>query len=127
MRAVVLVVVGVLFGAVGALMQAIVVGIGGVTLPAGAILVLTALVPISRACAWWVDSRWGAVVFTAGWFAASLLMATTTPGGDLVLAAGTRQMAYLIGGALLLSITCTLPLVVRDEASPATAIRGSDA
>lgn len=115
MRAVVLVAIGGLFGAVGAFLQAVQVQIGGVSVPVGVILVLAALVPLARACAWWADSRWGAFLFSVGWLGASLLMATTTPGGDLVLAAGTRQMAYVIGGSLVLAITCTFPLLVDED------------
>ncbi|MGB8022186.1 MAG: DUF6113 family protein [Candidatus Nanopelagicales bacterium] len=127
MHAVVLVVIGVLLGAVGALLQAVVVQVGGVAVPIGALLVLAALVPVARACAWWADSRWGALLFSVGWLGASLLMATTTPGGDLVLAAGTRQMAYLIGGTIVLAITCTFPLMVREDVGLAAGLQVPDA
>ena len=108
-------VLGLFLGMVGALVQSYVVYVGDTALPIGMVLVLLALLPIARACAWWTGSRWGATAFTAGWLSATLVMSTTTSGGDLVLTSGTRQMAYLVLGTMLLSAASGYPLLPDDD------------
>ena len=111
MRAVAIVVLGLSVGLAGAALQTHATTVGALTLPTGALLVLACIVPISRACAWWVDSRWGAVVFALAWLGATMAMATTSPGGDLVISSGNRQVGYLVGGSLLLAAACAYPLL----------------
>jgi hypothetical protein len=117
-RAVGLVLVGLFLGAVGALVQAYQVHVLSTRVPLGTIVVLAALVPVARAGAWSMGSRAGALALSLGWLVATLLMGTQTPSGDLVLNSGTRQVAYLIGGTVLLSAACGFPLVVPEEAAP---------
>jgi hypothetical protein len=80
------------------------------------VAVLIVVLLIARAGAWWMGSRWGAIVFSVGWLVATLAMASTTPGGDLIINAGTRQALYLIGGSVLLAIACGFPLLPEDDA-----------
>lgn len=120
MRAVALVLLGAFLGVVGALLQARQTHVAGLLLPTGMVLVVVALVLVARACAWWVGSRWGALALSAGWLAATLGMATRTPGGDLVLTSGTRQLAYLVGASMLLAAASAFPLVVARQHEPAT-------
>jgi len=108
-------VLGLFFGVVGAMLQTFVVRIGSVPLPVGAALVLVALVPIARACAWWAGSRWGASAFSIGWLATTLLLATTSRGGDLVVSNGTRQMTYLVVGAMILAAASGFPLLPEED------------
>lgn len=121
MRAAALLVLGLFLGFVGALVQAWQAWVGPALIPVGTLMVLACLVPVSRACAWWVDSRWGAISFSVGWLAATLMMSTQTPGGDLVLSAGTRQIAYLMGGTMLLAAACGYPLLSPQD-EPAAAL-----
>jgi hypothetical protein len=115
MRAATLVLVGLTAGFLGAILQTFVVWVGDVALPLGAVAVLIALLMLARASAWWVRSRWGAVVFSVGWFSTTLVMASTTPGGDLVLISGSRQVAYLVVGGLMLAAACGFPLLPADD------------
>ena len=106
MRAAALLVLGLLFGFAGALIQTFTITVGSVRLPAGAVLTLVAVVLVARAGAWWQGSRLGAITFSIGWLAASLMMGSKTGAGDLILSSGTRQMGYLIGGTILLATAC---------------------
>lgn len=119
MRVAASLVLGLFLGFVGAMLQTWTTSVGGATIPVGAILVLTATVPVARACAWWVGSRWGAIAFSAGWLGATLMMGTQTPGGDLVLSSGTRQISYLILGTMLLSAASGYPLLPEDDEAAA--------
>jgi hypothetical protein len=87
----------------------------GVRLPVGVVLALVAVVLVARACAWWSGSRLGAITFSVGWLAATLIMGTSTADGDLVLDSGTRQMAYLILGTIALSAASGFPLLPEDD------------
>jgi hypothetical protein len=115
MRAAASLVLGFLVGVVGAMVQTWTVPAGGQALPVGTVLVLAALLPLVRACAWWTGSRAGAITFAVGWLAATLMMGTTTAGGDLVLSSGTRQIAYLILGTIMLSAASGYPLLPEDD------------
>jgi hypothetical protein len=116
MRAAALLVLGLLLGFVGAVLQTSTHTIGSVRLPTGTVLTLVAIVLIARAGAWWQGSRLGAITFSVGWLAATLMMGSKTGAGDLILSNGTRQMAYLIGGTLLLSAASGFPLLPADDA-----------
>jgi|APLow6443716910_1056828.scaffolds.fasta_scaffold62399_2 hypothetical protein len=115
MRAAALLVLGLLFGFAGALIQTFTITVGSVRLPAGALLTLVAVVLVARAGAWWQGSRLGAITFSIGWLAASLMMGSKTGAGDLILSSGTRQMGYLIGGTILLATACGYPLLPADD------------
>ena len=78
-------------------------------------LALVATVLVARAGAWWQGSRLGAVTFSVGSLAATLMMGSETGAGDLILTSGTRQMAYLIGGTILLAAACGYPLLPQDD------------
>jgi hypothetical protein len=114
-------VLGVFLGLVGAMLQTFTMRVGSVALPVGAALVLIVTTSVARACAWWAGTRWAAVAFSIGWLGATLMMGTTTPGGDLVLSSGTRQIAYLIVGTMLLSAASGFPLLPEDD-EPAQAL-----
>ena len=115
MRAAALLVLGLFFGFTGAMIQTHTLVVGSVRLPTGAVLVLVATVLVARAGAWWQGSRLGAVTFSIGWLAATLMMGSETGAGDLILTSGTRQMAYLIGGTILLAAACGYPLLPQDD------------
>jgi hypothetical protein len=127
MRAATLVLLGLAAGFVGAILQTFVLWLGDVPVPVGAAAVLVVVVLLARASAWWVRSRWGAIVFSASWLAATLVMSSTTPGGDVVLTSGTRQIAYLILGGMLLAAACGFPLLPEDdEPAPLSVPAGAD-
>ncbi len=117
MRAAALLVLGLFLGFVGAVLQTHTTAIGSVTVPSGGIVGVVAIVLVARAGAWWVGSRWGAIAVSLGWLTATLIMGSETAAGDLILSSGTRQMAYLIGGSMLLATACGFPLLPEEEAS----------
>ncbi len=122
MRAAALLVLGLLLGFVGALLQTNTHTIGSVRVPTGMVLTLVAIVLIARAGAWWQGSRLGAIAFSVGWLASTLMMGSKTGAGDLILSSGTRQMAYLIGGTILLSAASGFPLLPSDDTDEPLAV-----
>jgi hypothetical protein len=118
MRAVTSLILGLILGVVGAMVQTFTPLVLGLRMPLGAAMALVAVVLVARACAWWTGSRLGAITFSVGWLAATLIMGSTTAGGDLVLDSGNRQMAYLALGTIALSACCGFPLLPEDD-SPA--------
>jgi hypothetical protein len=113
-------VLGLFVGFVGAMVQWYSPTVAGRSVPVGAIIALLAVVPVARACAWWAGSRRGAIGFSVGWLAATLMMGSETPGGDLVLtgsgdAAVSGSLAYLLLGTMALSAACGYPLLPEDD------------
>jgi hypothetical protein len=117
MRVAASLVLGLFFGFVGAMLQTWTTQVAGTTVPIGALMALGATVPVVRACAWWAGTRWAGIAFSSGWLGATLMMGTETPGGDLVLSSGTRQISYLILGTMLLSAASGFPLLPEDDES----------
>lgn len=115
MRAAALLVLGLFLGFAGALIQTHTLALGSVRVPTGSLLTLVAIVLVARAGAWWQGSRLGAITFSVGWLAATLMMGSKTGAGDLILSSGTRQMGYLMGGTILLAAACGFPLLPTDD------------
>ncbi len=119
MRVAALIALGLFLGFVGALLQTHTTLIGSVTVPSGGIVGVVAIVLVARAAAWWVGSRGGAVAVSLGWLTATLVMGSETAAGDLILSAGTRQLAYLVSGSMLLAAACGFPLLPLADEDPA--------
>ena len=115
MRTFLVIVLGLVAGMIGAMLQTYVLRVGNAAIPVGAVAVLIVLLLIARACAWWIGSRTGAILLSVPWLIATLAMATTTPGGDLVINAGPRQALYVLGGSMLLAAACGFPLLPEDD------------
>lgn len=111
-------VIGLALGATTAMAQTWTMRVGGAHLPVGAVASVLTVVLVARACAWWTDSRLGAVVMASGWLVATLAMGSTTSGGDLVISSGTRQVAYLVAGSVLLAAACAFPLLPAHDRPP---------
>jgi Family of unknown function (DUF6113) len=127
MRAAAALVLGLFLGFIGAMVQTFTPAVAGVRVPVGMALALVAVFLVARACAWWSGSRLGAVTFSVGWLAATLMMGTASAGGDLVLSSGTRQMAYLILGTIALSACCGYPLLPEEDTPAPRAVEVADA
>ena len=114
-----LIALGLVIGVAGAFVQAhrIVLPLGDLAIPWGIVVVWVALLAGVRAGAWALHSRGGAWGVLAGWLAATILLATESPSGDLALSGGTRQLVYLFGGVVLGSAAATLPVRVRTVPS----------
>ncbi len=118
-----LLLVGLVLGLAGAFVQAqrAIVDLpwGLMPIPWGVGVVWIALVSGVRGGAWLVRSRWGAWAVAVGWLAATVLLSTKTPSGDIALSGGGRQLIYLIGGVILASAAANLPLPRGTEPSAA--------
>lgn len=105
--------VGLLVGTLGAFLQASRAVVAGVPIPWGTVLVLVALVVLIRGAVELADSRWAGWALFAGWLGATVLFASPMPWGALVISAGNRQMAYLLGGVILGAMAATVPSLAR--------------
>lgn len=105
--------VGLLVGTLGAFLQASRAVVAGIPIPWGTVLVLVALVVLIRGAVELADSRWAGWALFAGWLGTTVLFASPMPWGALVISAGNRQMAYLIGGVILGAMAATVPSLAR--------------
>lgn len=121
MRAILLLLLGVGLGILGAIVAAARWHLGSLTIPVGLVVVLAALPPIARAAAWWVTSRLGALAVGGGWLVATLVLGSTSPSGDVLLVNNWQSIAYLSGGSLILAACASLPLL--ERAQPSRAVR----
>jgi hypothetical protein len=110
-RVLALLLLGVMVGVFTAILQAQRIQVGQVWVPTGVVLALAVLVPIARAAAWWLRSRWGAACLGLGWLVATLTLGTSASRGDLILDSGPRQISYLVIGSVLLAACATFPLL----------------
>ena len=104
---------GIVIGAVGAVLPGARWIIGDVAIPWGLILALIALIVLVRAAVDLTGSRWGGWIVLLAWIAVTVAFAAELPSGDLVISAGGRQMAYLIGGVIVGAAAATVPSVER--------------
>ena len=88
-------------GIAGAFLQGARFLAGGVTVPWGMVLALISLLVLVRAGIELTRSRWGGWIVLIAWIAITVAFAAELPSGDLVISAGSRQMAYLLGGVIV--------------------------
>lgn len=100
---------GLLLGIVGAFLQGARFLIGGVTVPWGLVVAIAALIIVIRAGIELTTSRWGGWLVLLAWIAVTVAFAAELPSGDLVISAGNRQMAYLLGGVIAGAAAATVP------------------
>lgn len=101
---------GLFLGVLGVGLAAVRTQVHGNVMPWGLVLMLVALPVCVRAAAWFVGSRTGAVAVALGWVAPTMLLASTNPGGDVLLPDLTRTYVYLIGGGVLVLLASVWPL-----------------
>jgi hypothetical protein len=104
---------GLLLGVIGAFLQGARLIVAGVTLPWGLVVAVVALVIVIRAGIDVTSSRWAGWCVLLAWIAATVAFAAELPSGDLVISAGGRQMAYLLGGVVVGAAAATVPSVDR--------------
>lgn len=112
---------GLALGLLGAIVAAARWHLGGLAIPFGLVVALCVLAPIARACAWWVSSRLGALAVGAGWLATTLLVASSSPRGDVLLTNNWQSLTYLAGGTMIMAACATFPLL--ERAVPAREVR----
>lgn len=100
---------GLLVGIVGAFLQGARLLIGGVTVPWGLVLALVALLVLIRAGIEITGKRVAGWLVLLAWISVSVAFAAELPSGDLVISAGNRQMAYLLGGVVVGAAAATVP------------------
>jgi hypothetical protein len=108
---------GALLGATGITVQAVAPTVAGRTVPLGLVLTWLAIAAGVRGGCWAVRRRLGGAVVGAGWLLVTLLLATSGPGDDVLLAEGVRSQVYLLGGILVALGCALLPLPARDAAA----------
>ena len=110
---------GMAVGLVGGFVQAMRVVVdapwGIIAIPWGFLLVLIVMVVVVRGASWALESRAGGFLALAGWLLLTLLLASQSGRGDVVIAAGARQWMYLLGGSVLGAAVATLPLRMTGE------------
>lgn len=106
-------VAGAVIGIAGAFLQGARLVVGGTALPWGLVVALLALLLLVRAGVELSDSRWGGWIVLVTWIAVTVAFAAELPTGDLVISAGGRQMAYLLGGVIVGAAAATVPPVDR--------------
>ncbi|MGI9197654.1 MAG: DUF6113 family protein [Candidatus Nanopelagicales bacterium] len=106
-------VAGLVVGTLGAFFQAVRVLVGGVTIPWGMVLALAALLLLIRGVIEAADTRWTGWALFFGWLATTVAFSAQLPSGGLVISAGSRQMAYLVGGVVLGAAAATVPPISR--------------
>ncbi|NGN70232.1 hypothetical protein G5C51_40920 [Streptomyces sp. A7024] len=92
-----LLLLGLLTGAAGALLQAA----SWSWFPGGLLLSLLALGALCYGGVKALDARSAGMVAGAGWLLAVMLLTTTRPEGDFVFGAGLGSYAYLLGGVIV--------------------------
>lgn len=100
-------------GICGAFLQGARLLVDAVTVPWGLVVALVALVVLVRAAIEITASRWGGWIVLVAWIGVTVAFAAELPTGDLVISAGGRQMAYLLGGVIVGAAAATVPPVDR--------------
>ncbi len=113
-----LLLVGVVIGMVGAFVQAqrwtLELPWGVTVVPWGPPLVWVALGAAIRGGAWLVLSRWGAWAVVVGWLGATVLVSSRAASGDIAFSEGGQAMAYLVVGTLLAAVAASVPVPRRN-------------
>lgn len=104
---------GMVIGICGAFLQGARLLVDAVTVPWGLVVALVALVVLVRAAIEITASRWGGWIVLVAWIGVTVAFAAELPTGDLVISAGGRQMAYLLGGVIVGAAAATVPPVDR--------------
>lgn len=115
---------GLLLGATGALVQRSHAVIAGRPVPWGVVVVLVTLLAAVRGAAWWARRRAGGIVVAAGWLLATLLLARSGPGGDVLLPDDWRSHLYLLGGVVVALVAVLVPLPRHGPPSAEDAVPG---
>jgi hypothetical protein len=100
-------------GVVGAFVQGARWVVADASLPWGLVVSLVALIVLVRAGVDLTSSRWGGWIVLLAWIAVTVAFAAEMPSGDLVISAGGRQMAYLLGGVIVGAAAATVPPIER--------------
>lgn len=104
---------GLLIGVAGGFLQGARFLVGAATVPWGLVVALVALLVLVRAGIEVTRSRWGGWIVLLAWIGTTVALAAELPSGDLVISAGGRQMAYLLGGVIVGAAAATVPPVDR--------------
>ena len=91
---------GIVLGLAGGFLQEHRLTVGGLALPAAAVLVVATLVTSIRAVSLSVGTRRAGLLLYLGWLAASTALAMPLSGDDIVFVAGPVPIGYLLSGSL---------------------------
>lgn len=111
--ALLLLVLGLLLGVIGAFVQAQRAIFDAFTLPWGVVITLLVLIAAIRGGVWLMMSRVGGWAVFAGWLIATVAMSAETQSGDMALSGGGRQMTYLVLGVIVGAAAATIKVAAR--------------
>ena len=107
-------VLGLCLGALGIVLQASRTLIAGHQVPWGLVGALVVSVIVVRSACWYARSRSIGLLVAVGWVAATMVLALTGPGGDILLPSIARSWIYLVGGLIAVLGAVILPLPKQD-------------
>lgn len=110
------VLIGVVLGTIGAFLQAQRFSLEGssTSIPWGAIVAGLGTVIVLRGAAVAARTRWAGCGVLTGWILATLAFTVESPSGDIAIASGTRQGAYLLATVVAGSLVAVLPVRRRN-------------
>jgi hypothetical protein len=101
---------GLVLGILGVALASLRTTYAGTSIPWGVLLMLVTVFVCVRGASWLVGTRRGGAAAALGWLAATLLLSTTNPGGDVLLPDLPRTYQYLIGASVLVVLAAVWPL-----------------
>ncbi len=117
-RLVLLLLVGVAIGVLGAFVQdssfTLPTRFADVTVPWGIVLVLAAYLSMVRAGAWSTRTRIGAGAVVVGWIIATFSLVFPSSTGDMLVTVNAHDAVYVIAGLVLGVVASALPVRDRD-------------
>lgn len=100
---------GIAVGLLAGFLHALRTPVGGFSVPWGVVVALALVVLLVRGAVELTRGRWAGWWAFAGWLLATVALSVEGPGGDLVISAGARPLAYLFGGVILGSAAASIP------------------
>lgn len=100
---------GVVVGVVAAFVRADRIRISGTMVPYGIVLALLGVVVSQLWLARRFQSRWISIGFAAGWVTITIVLGSTSGADDLVIPSNAVSAAYVLIGAVLVSMCAAMP------------------
>lgn len=111
---------GVVVGVVAAFVRADRMRIAGTMVPYGIVLALLGVVVSQLWLARRFQSRWISIGFAVGWVAITIVLGAANGTDDLVIPSGGTSAAYVLIGAILVSMCAAIPPLRLNDAAQAS-------
>lgn len=100
---------GVVVGVVAAFVRADRIRIAGTMVPYGILLALSAVVVVQLWLTRRFQTRWLSIGFALGWVAVTIVLGAANGTGDLVIPNSAGSAAYVVIGAIVVSMCAAIP------------------